>query len=202
LRYTIVLCASCLLSLSVHTFASSRATSNLIDLTADKHGSLAAPLNDKSSIDPKHAYKSETVEIELRVRGIGLGSSYKVVRRYLGIPKKSQGKRISDTTCGAPHKFLELTYAGLVIGLQSDPSGGRFTVVSVNIVNSIWKITPGIRIGMKYEAVVGKLGRPSGESDENGSHRLQYVNKGNDGFANLYFKNRQLARVTWESNLC
>jgi hypothetical protein len=53
---------------------------------------------------------------------------------------------------------------------------------------------PGIRVGMNGHQIRNRLGVPAGESDDGGFHRLQYVNKENDGFAALYFRDDRLVK--------
>lgn len=80
--------------------------------------------------------------------------------------------------------------------------GNQFKVVSVKVHSSKLAIQPGLRVGMEQHLVRKKLGVPAGESNKDGFYRLHYVNKGNDGFAVFYFKDRVLKWVEWESNLC
>jgi hypothetical protein len=146
--------------------------------------------------------KSASSEVNFSIGKIRLGSTYGDVRRLLGMPTKQQRETNLDTSCIPPSTILTLDYDGLRIQLYGPLKGKTFIVFSVEVVASKWLIRPGIRVGLAEHFVRSRLGTPAEESNEGEFHRLHYVNKRNDGFAVLYFKDRILIKVSWESALC
>ena len=153
-----------------------------------------------ASLSDSHALTSS--EVDLKVQTVGLGSPLKKVRKRLGPPTKQHREFISDNTCYSSATSFELSYSGMTIRLLGSLKGKEFTVVSMEVEAPAWLIQPGLRVGMEERLVRKKLGAPIEESDENGFHRLHYVNKGNDGFAIFCFKDGTLAKLRWESALC
>jgi hypothetical protein len=103
--------------------------------------------------------------------------------------------------CGPPYTSLRLKYPGLVIRLDGDIRGRDFRVVSVE-VNSPQLLLSPVRIGMSEKEVRTRLGSPWRETNESGFRILDYVTKGNDGGAGLYFRAGKLMKVRWEWTLC
>jgi hypothetical protein len=141
-------------------------------------------------------------EVDLKIETVGLGSHYRSVRRRLGVPGRQLREFNPDTTCGPPYTNLKLSYPGLETELDRWVGRGKFTVVSMEVVSAHWLISPGIRVGMNERMIRKKLGATSSESDANGSLRLYYTNKGNDGSAVFYFRGGVLEKVAWASDLC
>ena len=142
-------------------------------------------------------------EVNFRVKGVGLGSSYAVVLRQLGRPVSSKREKILDDTCDSPHTSLWLSYKGAVVELRGDLAGRNFDVVSMEVTSSSLLITPGIKIGMTEQDVRSKLGgAPWRVMNESGFRILDYVTKGNDGGARLYFREGRLVKVHWNYTLC
>lgn len=146
--------------------------------------------------------ESASSEVDLRIRTVGLGSSLKKVRKRLGAPTKQQREFISDNTCFPAATSLELSYHGMTVRLLGSRDGKQFSVVSIEVEAPRWLIQPSLRVGMDERLIRKRLGVPAGESNENGFHRLHYVNKGKNGFAVFYFRDSMLAKVKWESALC
>ena len=143
-------------------------------------------------------------EVNFLVRGIGLGSSYHVVRRQLGRPISSKREKIVDEYegCGPSYTLLKLTYDGAVIELMGDLRWRNFKVVSMEVTSPQILIAPGIKIGMTEKEIRSKLGVPWQERNESGIHILNYVTKGNDGGAGLHFVAGRLVKVDWQYTRC
>jgi len=97
--------------------------------------------------------------------------------------------------------FVKLEVPGVVIRLEGDIRGRDFRVVSVE-VNSPQLLVSPVRIGMTEKEVRSRLGSPWQERNESGFRILNYVTKGNDGGAGLYFSAGKLMKVHWEATLC
>src|SRR5262245_2446894 len=143
-------------------------------------------------------------EVDLRVQGVGLGSSQAAVLRQLGRPLSTKREKIVDKyeVCGPPYTSLLLYYQGGVIELRGDLSWHNFEVVSIEITSPQFLIAPGIRIGMSEKEIRSKLGTPFQERDESGAHILNFATKGNDGGSGFYFVSGRLVKVHWEYTLC
>jgi hypothetical protein len=95
-----------------------------------------------------------------------------------------------------------LNYDGLTTELNGDIRGRDFKVVSMEVSSAELLVTPGIKIGMREKALRAKLGSPWRETNEAGFRILDYVTKGNDGGARLYFREGRLAKILWEYTAC
>jgi hypothetical protein len=165
-------------------------------------GQLRPALTDRIEMYVSSSSGGQATEVELRVRGVGLGTSFDQIRRRLGTPRDQRQECISDNTCGAPHSHLSLNYLGVALGLDRLSKATPFKVISVEVISSKWVIQPALRVGMEEAQVRQRLGAPAEESNEGTFRVLHYVNKGNDGFAALYFREGVLKRVAWESAVC
>ena len=144
-------------------------------------------------------------EVDVRVKGVGLGSSYPQVLRQLGRPASSTREKIIDEfeVCGPSYTSLRLIYKGALIELRGDLQARDFKVVSLKITSPQRLITPGIKIGMSEQEARSKLsGEPWQVRDDSGFRILNYVTKGNDGGVGLYFRNGRLVKVESGYTLC
>ena len=156
---------------------------------------------------PGFAYyqiQNRVAEVDLRVQGIGLGSSYSLVLRQFGRSLSSKREKIVDEyeVCGPPYTSLHLRYKGVAIELRGDLRWRNFKVVSMEVTSSQFLIAPGIKIGMTEKEIRSKLGNPFQERNESGFHILNYATKGNDGGGGLHFVAGRLVKVQWEYTLC
>jgi hypothetical protein len=138
-------------------------------------------------------------EIDLRIKGVGLGTPQSIILRRLGKPL--QIKKGKFDPCGGDVTVTR-RYSGLVIELLGDGNERNFTVVSIELTSSKWSVARGIRVGAEAKDVIKKFGEPLEKVMKSGLERWSYVNKGNDGFAGFYFRNNKLVKVEWESALC
>src|SRR6185503_12233004 len=146
--------------------------------------------------------QSQFNEVDLRVKRVGLGSSYSQVLRQLGRPISRDRTKVMDETCGPPYTFLQLKYNGAVLELHGDLRGRTVEVVSMEITSSKFFIMPGIKVGMTEPEALAKLGKPAQGMWELGVRTLTYVTKGNDGVAVLFFRDGRLEKVYWKYTLC
>src|SRR5215217_8443707 len=143
-------------------------------------------------------------EVNFRVRGIGLGSSYDVVLRQLGPPISTKREKIVDEyeVCGPSYTSLKLKYEGAVIELVGDLRWRNFKVVSMEVTSPQILIAPGIKIGMTEKEIRSKLGVPWQERNESCFHILDYITKGNDGGAGVHFVAGRLVKIDWQYTRC
>jgi hypothetical protein len=85
-------------------------------------------------------------EIDLRIKGVGLGTPHSIVLRRLGKPLRI--KRGEFDECGGDITTTR-RYSGLVIKLLGDGKGRNFTVVSIELTSSKWSVARGIRVGVE-----------------------------------------------------
>lgn len=138
-------------------------------------------------------------EIDLQINGVGLGTSYETVLRQIGNPIKSEKGDVNE--CGGD-VTITLHYSGLIIELLGDGTGRNFTVIKVEVTSSKWFVASGITVGTKAKDVAEKFGEPSEKSDESGVESWSYVNKGNDGWAGVEFRDNKIVKIIWESAIC
>jgi hypothetical protein len=144
-------------------------------------------------------------EVDFRVKGVGLGSAFRVVLRQLGQPVSSKRQKMDDDfvgECGPAYTSLRLRYEGASLELSGDLKGRNFFVISMEVTSPKFLIAPGVKIGMTEEETRSKLGAPVEERTESGSRILIYATKGNDGSAGLYFRDARLVKVLWEYIAC
>jgi hypothetical protein len=149
----------------------------------------------------ERAARDNIVEVDLRVTGIGLGSTLSAVTRRLGKPQRVQDENSLDDSCGPPSTFRTITYDGLAVVLLGTLDRRNFTVVSIAVTSGRWAIGR-VRLGMTESEVRMILGKDYESGEEAGVRTLTYINKGNDGFAALEFRTGKLVKVSWESALC
>lgn len=137
-------------------------------------------------------------EIDLRINGIGLGTSETIVLQRLG--KLLQSKKGEFNACGDGFEKT-LRYSGLVIELLGDDKGRDFTVIAMEVTSPKWLVS-GIRVGADAKDVLAKFSEPLEKRTESGVESWSYVNKGNDGSAGFYFRGNKLVKILWESVLC
>ena len=143
-------------------------------------------------------------EVDFRVKGVGLGSSYALVLRQLGRPLSSKREKIGDYEglCGGSYTSLQLRYQGVGIELMGDLRGRDFQVITMEVTSSKILIAPGLKIGMTEAEMRSKIGAPFQEKTESGFRILNYVTKGNEGAAGLYIRDGRLVKVQWDYTLC
>ena len=150
-------------------------------------------------------WPQQFTEVDLRLKGVGLGSSYASVLRRLGNPLSRKREKIIDEfeVCGPPYTLIELRYNGATIELHGDLRGRNFEVVGMEITSAKLFISPGIRIGMTEAEVRSKLGGPPvDEATDAGTRILYYVTKDNLGGGAFHFRNGRLVKIIWNYTLC
>ena len=137
-------------------------------------------------------------EIDLRVGGVGLGSTEAQVLRRLGAPRAIE--KGEENACGGGWEKT-FRYDGLSLVLLSDENGADYDVIGVEVTSAAWTVS-GLKIGAHRAAVRARFGASLEAADDGGLERWSYVNWGNDGFAGFYFAAGKLVRISWQSNLC
>jgi len=138
-------------------------------------------------------------EIDLRINGIGLGTSQSTVFRQLGKPLEIKKGEYDE--CGGDIRKI-LRYSGLTIELLGDGNGRNFTVTSIEVSSSKWLVASKIRVSVSPKSVQAKFGLPYNKGKEEGLQFYSYINKGNDGFADFYFRGNKIVKISWEYNPC
>jgi len=137
-------------------------------------------------------------EADLRINGVGLGSSQAIVLRQLGNPLKS--KKGNENECGGGF-YKTYEYDGLTIELLSNTKGRNYEVVSITCTSSKWVVS-GIRIGAKKKAVQARFGDCLSTQIEAELTRCFYAIKNNAGNSSFYFRGDRLTRLMWGYTLC
>jgi hypothetical protein len=150
----------------------------------------------------KSANPLALMEVNLRIRRVGLDARYSTVLRKFGKPRRLVKERVLDDTCAPPHTTLRLNYDGLTVRLDGDIRGRNFRVVSFEVTSAKWLVSPGVRIGMAENEARTRLGEPSDVTDESGLRVVRYVTPGNDGVVALSFRKGTLSTIYWGFTLC
>jgi hypothetical protein len=143
-------------------------------------------------------------EVDLRIRGVGSGTSYAVVIKRLGNALRAKKERVAgEYACsGQDETYLYLDYAGLKISLLGNGKGQGLSVYSFEAISSKWTATSGVRIGNTTEEVRAKFGLHNSSWDGAGQLVLSYVTKGNLGGVNFYFVKNRLVKMVMQETLC
>ena len=145
---------------------------------------------------------TELTEVNLKIKGIGLGDSYAKAIKQLGKPLKER-RTGPEIGCYDDEMETELIadYSGLIVKFTGDSRGRNFRVHSMQVTDGEWFVAPGIKIGVDSKTVRAKLGK-AGAYKENGFQILTYIITGNDGSASFHFKNDKLVKIEWEYESC
>ncbi len=163
-----------------------------------KAGGKPQILQTGNEIEPSEITTQNSNQINfdnLKIKGVGLSTSYSDVLRQIGKPLKS--KKGGEFPCG--NTLLTLRYSGLVLELEEDDRLKNFNVVSMEVTSPKWSVS-GIGIGASIEEIQAKFGEPSNRGKESGKDELYYGN--GDGWATFQFRDNKLVRMRWEYNWC
>jgi hypothetical protein len=134
--------------------------------------------------------------IDLKVKGVGIGTPYSTVVTKLGKPLSS--KKGGSFPCDQGKPMLILRYSGLVIKLIED-NNNQYFVASMEVTSPKWTAS-GITIGANIREVQKRFGQNNNLSKEKELENLPYFIE--DGYARFYFRNKKLVKVAWELNVC
>ena len=142
-------------------------------------------------------------EVDLRVNGVGSGTSYATVVRKFGKPLRSQKEKFTadDACSGSAETHLTLFYSGLEITLLGDGRGRNLEVYSIEVASKKWSAS-GVSLGASAKDVLTKFGKPNSKEEKPGEIVYYYVTKGNLGTVRFYFRNNKLVRVGMTETLC
>ena len=149
------------------------------------------------------AFGQKYREVDLRVNGVGSGTSYATVVRKFGKPLRSKKERFTaDNACsGEAETHLTLFYSGLEITFLGDGKGRDLEVYSLELMSKKW-LASGVSIGATANDVLKKFGEPNSKEEKSGETVFYYVTKDNLGGVNFYFRNGKLVRVGMTETLC
>lgn len=137
----------------------------------------------------------QITETDLIVENIRLNDSYDDVLKRLGEPDETQSRKVPDKSCGAAHTALTLHYTGLEIELYGTPNGRNFRVVSMKVTSAQWEVNLGVMVGMEFEEVLERRGKPEVGIADSGGKALIYMNKEKTMGAGLLFRRGKLASI-------
>ena len=142
-------------------------------------------------------------EVDLRVNGIGSGSSYAAVIKRFGKPLRSEQEKVAaDLACsGVAETHLTLFYSGLKVTLLGDGRGRALDVYSIEVTSPKWSVL-GISVGVNAKAILTKFGEPNSKEKNSDETVYDYVTKGNVGVVNFYFRNNKLIKIEMMETLC
>jgi len=138
-------------------------------------------------------------EVDLTVKGIRSGTPYSTIINKIGKPIRE--KSIGIDECGEGGRIKNLIYAGLTIGVLSDPRGHNYQAFSIEVTSAKWMVSPGILIGDNRDHVRSTFGQPV-RPDDGDPTELRYVTKENTGNVVFEFEAGKLLRVFMQETLC
>ncbi len=141
---------------------------------------------------------------KLRIKGVGLDSTYAQVLSVLGRPRK-ETKPISEECIGGHEKTVE--YPGLSFYLMDgDSRGGKtFEVKGFEMSSGTWNVS-GIKIGDTEETVRQRLGRKFTVEKDVGPGTIAWGydmgDKFGPGTTYVHFKNRRVVSIISNYMVC
>lgn len=141
------------------------------------------------------SFTSLAQTIDLQVSGVGVTTPYSIVLQKLGKPLSK--KKGGTFPCG--DEMLTLRYQGLIVKLIEANDGTGFIVGSVDVTSPKWSVS-GINVGASIKDVQTKFGQLEEKTKKSGLENLSYGMA--EGFANFYFRNNKLVKISWEFNIC
>lgn len=134
-------------------------------------------------------------EIDLRINGIGSGTSYSAAIRKLGKPLQSKTTKFkaSDACSAKVETHLTINYSGLEITFLGSGRGHNLSAYRIEINSPKW-IVSGIKIGAEPKDVQTRFGEPNSKAENIGETVFYYVMKDNLGVVNFYFQSNKLKK--------
>jgi hypothetical protein len=133
--------------------------------------------------------------IDLQVNGVGTTAQYSVVLEKLGKPLSKKKGGVFPCDNG---EMLTLRYQGLIVRLIEANDGTGFIVGSIDVTSPKWSVS-NINVGASMKDVQAKFGQ-SDKTKKSGLENLSYGMA--EGFANFYFRNNKLVKISWGFNIC
>ena len=135
-------------------------------------------------------------EVDLRVNGIGSGSSYAAVIERFGKPSRNEREKYAaDSACSSvAETHLTLFYPGLKIMLLGDGKGRDLKVYAIEVKSRRWSAS-GISIGDDAKTIAAKFGDPNSKEKNSDEMVYDYVTKSNAGGISFRFRNNKLIKI-------
>ena len=143
-------------------------------------------------------------EANLKIRGIGSGSSYRSVIARFGQPasRKVESFQADKFSCiPVAHTLVKLGYPGLNFELLGDGRSRNLKVVELDVSSDRWSAS-GIKIGARPDHVVRRFGRPVSQEQKGTWMGYYYVTPGNSGTVRFEFRRARLFRIAMSETLC
>lgn len=143
-------------------------------------------------------------EADLKVRGVGSGSSYNSVLANFGRPssKKIEQYSADNSSCiPEAHTLVKLHYPGLTVELLGDGVGRKLRVVEIDVTSHRWSASS-VRVGARADQVVRRFGKPNSHGLRVGWIAYYYVTPGNLGSVVFEFRKGRLTRISMSETLC
>lgn len=138
-------------------------------------------------------------DIDIKFKGIGVGSTYAAVVKQLGKPLKTQQDSRNECV-GEDEMYLE--YDGVKLYLLGNKKTRKFVVSSIGVTVPAATLTPAIKIGMTPKQIQAKFGKPDMKDEEDGAERWFYENQKYVGYTTFIFKNGKLIGIGQSEMVC
>jgi len=142
-------------------------------------------------------------EVDLRISGVGSGTSYSGVISKFGRPASRKSERTSrELSCtGSDITDLKLQYSGLDVGLIGDGDGRNLKVVEIVVTSNRWRAS-GIRVGATPKEIIRRFGEANSRTRRGSRATYGYVTSGNLGVVNFEFLDGRLVKIVMSETLC
>lgn len=152
-----------------------------------------------------HAQQSRAArQLNLKVNGLGLGTSHKAILKTLGKPISDIIGEINECN---DSRTREMIYPGLKLTLYEETAGpGVFLLGEFEVTSRKWKVS-GITIGARKSVLAGRFGKPLSDEPATGSAAentwfYEIPDISGPGLINFDFRNGRLVRVYAGYTLC
>ncbi len=142
-------------------------------------------------------------EVDLRIHGIGNGSSYAAVLAKFGKPTNQKIERTEkELSCmDADEIYRTLYYSGLEVEVLALDGNRKPKVVAFTITSTKWSAS-GVRIGSTPSQLVRRFGKPESIDRQDRMTAYYYVTPGNLGGVNFEFIGGRLVKIAMSETLC
>jgi hypothetical protein len=143
-------------------------------------------------------------EVDLRIRGVGSGSSESQVLARIGNPTRRRSRKhltFAGDCLGMDATFVFIEYPGLKLVLLGDRSGNNLRVVEMQMTSGR-RLASGIALGATEAQVRRKFGEPISVDRASGQTEFFYVTRSNQGGVKFVFTQGRLTMIGMSETLC
>jgi hypothetical protein len=144
--------------------------------------------------------QAEACEVNLKINGVAVGSSYATVIRRLGTPLHQKKEKVSASiSCsGEAETHITIKYSGLEIVCIRYATERVATVTSIELTSPKWQIHPEVKIGLTRQQLESRLGKRGHYENQ----ALFYCMKNTVGTVKFAFEKDKLIKISLSETRC